>query len=202
MFRILILNEGKLLSYIIVLPETGIMFLEKGTHTLRLSNSVLLRVYAGRYTPSAGGERGFQYKPGLAHNFSIHNVNVVMTHGPPQGILDSCCAAKHAGCPWLFEAGARARPLMHCFGLIHESWGGRFVAWYPRISLKPSHLTDIHNELVHLIERLSTLKEGMPWPALAATNHSSTGPQPIKRLKRGAQTLFINAVIKGSSNRP
>jgi hypothetical protein len=183
-------------------PETGITFLEEGTHTFRLSNGALLRVYASPYTPSAGDERGFQYKPDLGHNFSIHNVDVVMTHGPPQGILDSCCAAKHAGCPWQFEAVARARPLMHCFGHIHESWGGRFVTWYPKISTKPSQLTDIDKEHSHLIERLSTLKGRLPWPALAATNHSSTNPQPMKRLKRGAQTLFINAAIKGRSDRP
>jgi hypothetical protein len=61
---------------------------------------------------------------------------------------------------------------------------------------------DIHNEKSHLIERLSTLKGRMSWPALAATNHSSTNPQPMKRLKRGAQTLLINAAIKGSSDRP
>lgn len=109
---------------------------------------------------------------------------------------------KHAGCPWLSEAVSRARPLMHCFGHIHEGWGGRFDTWYPKISMKPSHLTDIHNEHSHLIERLSTTKGRMPWPALAVTNHSSTNPQPMKRLKRGAQTLFINAAIKGRSDRP
>jgi predicted MPP superfamily phosphohydrolase len=181
--------------------ETGITFLDEGTHTFRLRNGALLKIYASPYTPSLG-DGGFQYTPDRGHDFSIRNVDVVMTHGPPKGILDNSYSEAHAGCPFLFEAVARARPLMHCFGHIHEGWGGKFITWRPKMSPKPSHLTDIYNQDSHVIEKLSTPEGRIPWPALAATNHSSVNTQPQKTLKQGMQTLFINAAIKGRGDRP
>lgn len=48
----------------------------------------------------------------------------MMTHGPPRGILD------HAlGCENLLRAAGRARPLMYCFGHIHEGYGAEVVTW-------------------------------------------------------------------------
>ncbi|KAJ5751637.1 hypothetical protein N7520_008554 [Penicillium odoratum] len=65
----------------------GITFLDEGTYSFRLQNGAFLKVYASPYTPTLG-EWGFQYHPDRGHDFSIHNVDVAMTHGPPKGVMD------------------------------------------------------------------------------------------------------------------
>ncbi|KAJ5907955.1 hypothetical protein N7495_000637 [Penicillium taxi] len=134
-------------------PSTGTNFLDRGTYSFQLKNGALLKVYASPYTP-AFGAWGFQYNPNQGHEFSIPYADVVITHGPPKGIMDG----QRAGCPYLFEEIARARPRMHCFGHIHHGWGVKLVTWRSKISDKPSHLTDIDNGKSVLIKRLNTLR--------------------------------------------
>ncbi|CDM31506.1 hypothetical protein DTO013E5_2201 [Penicillium roqueforti] len=175
--------------------ETGITFLDEGIHSFRLQNGALLNVYASPYTPSLG-DWGFQYHPERGHDFRIENVDVVMTHGPPKGIMDYTHSGQRAGCPHLFKAVARAqpRPLMHCFGHIHEGWGAKIVRWRQKVSLEPSHLTDIDNEKSVLVSRLSTIKgKGNPTEC-STTSNCSEDHNP---LQRGSETLFINAAIEG-----
>ncbi|OQD68480.1 hypothetical protein PENDEC_c035G04348 [Penicillium decumbens] len=174
---------------------TGITFLDEGTHSFRLQNGALLNVYASPNTPSLG-DWGFQYHPDHGHDFSIHNVDVAVTHGPSKGIMDYTYSGQRAGCPYLFEAIARARPRMHCFGHIHEGWGAKLVTWRRDISKRPSHLTDIDNEKSVLIDRLSTLRPSMEF---STTSHCSGDPNP---LKWGSQTLFVNAAIQGTEDLP
>ena len=50
---------------------------------------------------------------------------VLVTHGPPRGILDGTEPdGEHVGCPYLLDA-VRARPAIraHVFGHIHEAYG-------------------------------------------------------------------------------
>ncbi|CAG8903289.1 unnamed protein product [Penicillium egyptiacum] len=178
--------------------ETGITFLDEGIHHFRLQNGARLNVYASPYTPSLG-DWGFQYHPHRGHDFRIENVDVVMTHGPPKGIMDYTNSGQHAGCPHLFKAIVRARhrPLMHCFGHIHEGWGGKLVRWRDKVSPEPSHLTDIDNEQSVLISRLSTLRgKGNPTECSTTSNCS----EYYNPLKRGSETLFINATLEGSQD--
>lgn len=46
--------------------------------------------------------------------------NVLITHGPPAGILDQ---GAHAGCPLLLERVREVRPKVHVFGHDHEAYG-------------------------------------------------------------------------------
>ncbi|APA13995.1 hypothetical protein SS1G_11193 [Sclerotinia sclerotiorum 1980 UF-70] len=55
-------------------------------------------------------------------------VDVVMTHGPPKGIRDECKDG-HQSCENILRAIKRARPLMHCFGHIHEGYGTNKIVW-------------------------------------------------------------------------
>eukprot|EP00051_Salpingoeca_urceolata_P019658 m.289751 g.289751 ORF g.289751 m.289751 type:complete len:354 (+) comp19461_c1_seq17:152-1213(+) len=61
-------------------------------------------------------------------------VDVLVTHGPPLGILDQALSGSlfgtggQAGCRALRTAVARARPRMHVFGHIHEAYGYQFEA--------------------------------------------------------------------------
>jgi Icc-related predicted phosphoesterase len=53
--------------------------------------------------------------------------DVLITHGPPHGILDETSPGQdHVGCPFLLEA-VRDRPAIraHVFGHIHEAYGQR-----------------------------------------------------------------------------
>ena len=180
--------------------KESITFLDEGTHEFRLLNGALLKVYASPYTPSLG-DWGFQYHPEHGHDFLIDNVDVAITHGPPKGVMDITRSAERAGCPFLFEAIARARPRMHCFGHIHEGWGAKLVTWRRKPSPKPSHLTDIDNEKSVLIERLSTIRPRINKIATEyfSTSHSSADPSP---LEWGSQTLFVNAAVQGGGSLP
>ncbi len=52
------------------------------------------------------------------------DVDVLMTHTPPRGILDfSNFTQAPAGCQYLADRVAEIKPKVHCFGHIHESYG-------------------------------------------------------------------------------
>ena len=56
-------------------------------------------------------------------------VDIMVTHGPPWGVLDQVAGAGSVGCENLGRAVRRCRPRVHCFGHIHEGWGVRRVEW-------------------------------------------------------------------------
>ncbi|KAK2779924.1 hypothetical protein FQN52_002322 [Onygenales sp. PD_12] len=190
----------------------GIILLDEGMHHFTLQNGALLMVYASPFTPSLG-DWGFQYSPNEGHHFSIDEkgvVDVVMTHGPPKGVMDYTASRQRAGCPHLFEAIARSQPRIHCFGHIHEGWGAKLVKWRSEISEKPSHFADIDNERSVVVEKLSTLRGSKFDTADTAderkrklaeyreqrcymTSHCASDPNPAE----SGQTLFINAAIEG-----
>ncbi|KAL2837760.1 metallophosphoesterase domain-containing protein [Aspergillus pseudoustus] len=176
----------------------GIIFLDEGPYTFSLSNGASLKVYASPYTPSLG-DWGFQYHPEVGHNYTLGNdVDVVITHGPPRGIMDMTYSGGRAGCPALFEAIAQSRPRMHCFGHIHEGWGAKLVTWRRNISERPSHLTDIDNGSSTAIAKLSQITPGTGIDK-STTSHCVGDPDP---LKVGAQTLFVNAAYEGTEDFP
>jgi Icc-related predicted phosphoesterase len=52
------------------------------------------------------------------------DTDILITHGPPQGILDqSALEGKHQGCDQLLTAVRRVRPRVHVFGHIHQHYG-------------------------------------------------------------------------------
>jgi predicted phosphodiesterase len=50
-------------------------------------------------------------------------IDVLVTHGPPRGVLDRTSTGEQAGCEELATALARIRPRVHVFGHIHEGYG-------------------------------------------------------------------------------
>lgn len=50
-------------------------------------------------------------------------VDVLITHGPPYGILDKTIAGEHVGCKHLARELERIAPRLHVFGHIHEAHG-------------------------------------------------------------------------------
>lgn len=49
--------------------------------------------------------------------------DVLVTHGPPAGVLDRTERGEEVGCADLLAAVARVRPRVHVFGHIHEGYG-------------------------------------------------------------------------------
>lgn len=52
-----------------------------------------------------------------------HNTNVLITHGPPYGILDRTFQNLNAGCINLLTKIEETNPQYHIFGHIHEGFG-------------------------------------------------------------------------------
>jgi Icc-related predicted phosphoesterase len=50
-------------------------------------------------------------------------VDVLVTHGPPMGVLDRTTSGERAGCEELAMAIGRVQPTLHLFGHIHEGHG-------------------------------------------------------------------------------
>ena len=50
-------------------------------------------------------------------------IDILLTHGPPHGILDVTVRGLRVGCEELAAALPRVRPRLHVFGHIHESYG-------------------------------------------------------------------------------
>ncbi|KAK2880142.1 hypothetical protein FQN49_000521 [Arthroderma sp. PD_2] len=194
--------------------EHSIIFLDEGLHHFDLANGASLTVYASPFTPSLG-DWGFQYHPDNGRQFAIEKgVDIVMTHGPPQGILDRTYSRQRAGCPELFAAVARARPKLHCFGHIHEQWGAKLITWRDNSRSAPAYFTAIDNDKSTLITDLSRIKgseldePGMREAKAAklhtserdgcySTSHCANDSYPITP---GTQTLMVNASIKGNGD--
>ncbi len=194
----------------------GVIFLDEGSHQFILENCAILNVYASPWTPSLG-DWGFQYPPEQGHNFEIRKgVDLVITHGPPKGIMDYTDLKQRAGCSDLFRAVARARPRLHCFGHIHEGWGAKLVTWRDRPTETPSHFTDIDNERSVVVEKLSGFRQSKfdtieskvqkskktdhyRRERCYTTSHCTGDANP---LEFGGQTLFVNAAIQGTEEHP
>lgn len=61
------------------------------------------------------------------HHFSKmpHDLDVLVTHCPPEGILDEVPDGMNVGCPELARAVMERTPKVHCFGHVHHSYGAR-----------------------------------------------------------------------------
>lgn len=159
--------------------EAGITYLEEGTHKFSLTNDSKFTVYASPYTPGSG-DWAFLYSPNedrfndsnRAANPIPSGVDIVMTHGAPHSILDQLDGQNH-GCPYLLHAVSRVRPLMHCFGHIHEGHGANRVTWKPDGSVRdPETATPLETEQVNEYPYANE------WA-----------------IERGRQTLMVNAAV-------
>jgi hypothetical protein len=156
----------------------GIVLLaDEQTRQFDIPNGARLNVYGSPFTPSETGIRGFTYREGYRHEFTIEpHVDVVVTHGPPRGFHDGKDDATHAGCVDLYRAIRRARPTIHCFGHNPQDWGEQLCDWGPATSASSSSCV---LELVDI-----------------------SGPVngKVYRVEHGRHTLFINAAMQRESH--
>ncbi len=98
----------------------GIVYLEDTGITIHD-----VKFWGSPYTPDHQ-DFAFQLRQSANEKWSHipSDVNVLITHGPPFGILDSGHGMDHAGCPVLLsEVIDRIKPKIHIFGHIHEGYG-------------------------------------------------------------------------------
>jgi len=163
--------------------EAGVIHLEEGTHLFTLKNGATFSTYASPFTP-AFGDWAFMYEPQEDRFNSLDasspvkaGVDIMMTHGPPHGILDE---SEHGnlGCDMLLQAVQRVKPKMHCFGHIHEGHGARINNWNVAEKTKdlPSNTEDI---------------KAQRYAHADATN-----------LRIGQETLMVNAAIRNDGDEP
>lgn len=109
----------------------GVRYLVEGVQTFTLDNGTRFTIYASAYTPEFC-DWAFAY-PRSVDRFTtagVHpSIDIMVTHGPPWGILDTTLDARPVGCEHLRRAVFRSRPLLHCFGHIHEASGTARIDW-------------------------------------------------------------------------
>ena len=57
-----------------------------------------------------------------------HNTDILITHGPPHGILDKTVSGQKVGCEELRERLEIVKPKIHVFGHIHEAYGSEDIS--------------------------------------------------------------------------
>ena len=170
-------------------------YLEEGLHTFTLKNGAKFTIYTSPYTPEFC-DWGFPYQR-FQDRFSTASqvdeartsiavapipdhgsVDIVMTHGPPQYVLDAC-ASGNVGCDNLLRAVSRCRPRLHCFGHIHEGHGAWKIAW--------------------TVDQAVIGRPAMR----SSTRQKNSYPEADKcQVEFGKETLMVNAAIMNQWNKP
>jgi Icc-related predicted phosphoesterase len=86
-----------------------------------------LSIFGSPYTPRFG-PWPFMYKRNIGQNVWSDipsGIDILITHGPPKGILDLSLdfgdnSIQQVGCKSLYNKVAEVKPILHCFGHIHQ----------------------------------------------------------------------------------
>ncbi|KAF2624197.1 ser/Thr protein phosphatase family protein [Macroventuria anomochaeta] len=194
--------------------KAGVTYLEEGRYTFKLGNGARLGVWASPYQPEFC-DYAFPYQrnedrynpphqcsPGatpIAENpvpdwQENEGIDVIMTHGPPMGILDAVQNGEHVGCEHLLRAVRRCRPRLHCFGHIHEGWGAQRVEWAEgeQLDVKPE-------EHFKGADAMEVDRQRMEDGRAAFVDISHGGDNAIAF---GRETLMVNASIMSVTYKP
>ncbi|KAL2075177.1 hypothetical protein VTL71DRAFT_119 [Oculimacula yallundae] len=175
--------------------EAGVTYLVEGLNTFTLKSGAKFTIYTSPYQPEfcdwafpyERNEDRFNPPKDVAPNIKsiaetpipdFPGVDIIMTHGPPKDILD-WTPNGNVGCEALLRAVSRTRPLMYCFGHIHEAHGCNLVTW--KDDKKKIGAEAIESES----RQLNGYPESDNWP-----------------VKFGKETLMINAAIMNMGYRP
>jgi predicted phosphodiesterase len=84
-----------------------------------------LRLYGAPWLPGLPGHAFHKDRAGLAMAWSRipAGIDILITHSPPEGILDRSSRGRSFGCPELARELRRISPRVHCFGHVHASAG-------------------------------------------------------------------------------
>lgn len=180
--------------------EAGVSYLNEGTHSFTLKSGAKFKIYVSPYTP-AFCDWAFAYEhkedrfngpqqvadgvTSIAANTIPDGVDIVMTHGPPKGILD-WCPQGNVGCENLLRAIRRVKPIVHCFGHIHEGNDIEVIDWRNPVTDKPPPR---RNEAIHRHFEEEATENPYPEPY-------------VWRYRHGDRTLAVNAAIMTGDYKP
>lgn len=109
-------------------PKSIKRFLNENTFYLHNSSVEIegLKIWGSPYTPTF-----FNWAFNLDRGKAIEKVwkdipadtDILITHGPPFGILDGTLSDQHVGCEELLKKIKKIKPKYHLFGHIHEANG-------------------------------------------------------------------------------
>lgn len=91
-----------------------------------------LKVYGSPLTPAFGTGWAFnvaRHKLDREWQSIPEGIDILVTHGPPQTVLDINTDGIHCGCRALLNRVKKVKPKYHIFGHIHEE-GGRMMRMY------------------------------------------------------------------------
>lgn len=130
--RIMDLLEGRKAK------KAGIVYLEDESYAFEC-NGRTWSVYGSPWTPyfynwAFNYCRSGREEPGCSYKATdivskYPKTDILLTHGPPQGVLDRTLTQMNVGCELLAERLQDLRPKIHLFGHIHEAHGAEIHAW-------------------------------------------------------------------------
>ncbi|KAL8781754.1 MAG: hypothetical protein Q9213_005863 [Squamulea squamosa] len=177
--------------------KAGIVYLDEGVRTFKLSNGASFTIYASPYQPEfcnfAFGYRRDEDRFNQKAQNPVPgwpNIDIMLTHGPPAGILDETRHGDKVGCEHLLRATRRCRPRLHCFGHIHEGWGAQRTNWVKE-----------HSEILPL-DRQQVLSDCCAYVNLSKDNKTEFTAGSRDPLTFGEETLFVNAAIMDVDYKP
>lgn len=111
-----------------VMHSQGLKYLEDEAVTIKG-----VKFYGSPWTPPFMSWSFMADRPTIQKHWAKipTDTNVLITHGPPYGILDPGSGEPHAGCIDLFDEYERIHPELHVFGHLHSGYGRREVALNP-----------------------------------------------------------------------
>ncbi|KAL8917095.1 MAG: hypothetical protein Q9172_005980 [Xanthocarpia lactea] len=177
--------------------KAGIVYLDEGVRTFTLSNGARFTIYASPYQPEFCNF-AFPYRRDedrfnqeAKNPIPDHpNIDILLTHGPPAGILDRTRHGENVGCEHLLRAVRRCRPRLHCFGHIHEGWGAQRTSWVTDRSVNMP------------MDRQQVLNNGCAYLNLSKHSEVDLSEGSNVPLAFSEETLFINAAIMDVSYKP
>ncbi|KAF1958808.1 hypothetical protein CC80DRAFT_468558 [Byssothecium circinans] len=190
----------------------GLHFLKEGTHTFTLKSGATFTIYASPYTPRYGssafqypsGKDRFNYEestPKWAKNVGTEKsripttgIDIVMTHGPAQYILDKTADNRSAGCEHLSRAIARSKPLLHCFGHVHRGYGAQRIE-YDDDSASGTGDDGIKPLPQEFVGKNQARRKGF-------SSLSPGAKESFLGQRERRQTLMVNAAVMDSENEP
>jgi Icc-related predicted phosphoesterase len=122
--------------YRVVIPGNHDGVVDDPSRRCLISNATLLidegveinglKIWGSPVTPLFGEAFGIASERDRVKLYSRipGDTDVLVTHGPPYGILDQQPGTEyHAGCPKLLDAVRRVKPMLHVFGHVHAGYG-------------------------------------------------------------------------------
>jgi hypothetical protein len=94
---------------------------------LHLTDGQIISIYGTPWLPDQNDWAFSATEPNeltRLHSKIPTNVDILITHGPPAGVLDQNNRGQSIGCSQLFNAvSERVKPRLHVFGHCHEAYG-------------------------------------------------------------------------------